>query len=78
MMLAYGVILPVEEPGGLGKALFGGGVVCTVEAWRQYFWYCCYVLVCVPLLKEWSLSFGIVATCFVIPGLVAGVAYLSL
>jgi hypothetical protein len=35
-------------------------------------------LVCVPLLKEWSLSFGTVATCFVIPGHVPGVAYLSL
>jgi hypothetical protein len=37
-----------------------------------------YVLVRVPLLKEWSLSFGIVATCFVIPGPVADVVYLSL
>jgi hypothetical protein len=36
------------------------------------------VLVRVPLLKEWSLSFGIVVTCFVISGPVAGVAYLSL
>jgi hypothetical protein len=43
MMLAYGVTLPVEEPRGLGRALSGGGVVCTVEAWRRYFWYCCYV-----------------------------------
>jgi hypothetical protein len=31
-MLAYGVTLPVEEPGGLGRALSGGGMVCTVEA----------------------------------------------
>jgi hypothetical protein len=37
MMLAYGVTLPVEEPRGLGRALSGGGVVYTVEAWRQYF-----------------------------------------
>jgi hypothetical protein len=36
------------------------------------------ILVYVPLLKEWSLSFGIVAMCLVIPGPVAGVAYLSL
>jgi hypothetical protein len=36
------------------------------------------VLVRVSLLKEWSLSFGIVATCFVILGPVAGVAFLSL
>jgi hypothetical protein len=36
------------------------------------------VLVCVPLLKEWSLSFGFVATCFVIPSPIAGMAYLSL
>jgi hypothetical protein len=71
MMLAYGVTLPVEEPGGLRNALSGGGVVCTAEAWRRYF-------LRVPLLKEWSLSFGIVAMCFVIPGPVAGVTYLSL
>jgi hypothetical protein len=37
MMLVHGVTLPVEEPGDLGRALFGGGVVCTVEAWCQYF-----------------------------------------
>jgi hypothetical protein len=43
MMLAYGEILPVKEPGGLGRALSGGGVVCTVEAWRRYFWYYGYV-----------------------------------
>jgi hypothetical protein len=30
------------------------------------------------LLKEWSLSFGIIAMCFVIHGPVAGVTYLSL
>jgi hypothetical protein len=29
--------------GGLGRALSGGGVVCTVEAWRRYFWYYYYV-----------------------------------
>jgi hypothetical protein len=33
---------------------------------------------CVPLLREWFLSFGIVATRPVIPGPVAGVAYWSL
>jgi hypothetical protein len=32
----------------------------------------------VPLLKEWFLSFGIVAMCLVILGPVAGVACLSL
>jgi hypothetical protein len=32
MMLAYVVTLPVEEPGGLIRALSGGSVVCTVEA----------------------------------------------
>jgi hypothetical protein len=37
MMLAYGVTLLVEEPGGLGRALSGGGVVCIVEAWCWYF-----------------------------------------
>jgi hypothetical protein len=36
------------------------------------------VLVRAPLLKEWSLSFGIVATCFVMPGPILDVAYLSL
>jgi hypothetical protein len=30
-MLAYDVTLLVEEPGGLGRALSGGDVVCTVE-----------------------------------------------
>jgi hypothetical protein len=43
MMLAYGVILSMEEPGGLGRALSGGGVVYTMEAWCRYFWYCCYM-----------------------------------
>jgi hypothetical protein len=33
---------------------------------------------CVPLLREWFLSFGIVVMCSVIPSPVAGVAYLSL
>jgi hypothetical protein len=42
-MLAYGVTLLVKEIGGLGRALSGGDVVCTVEAWRRYFWYCCYM-----------------------------------
>jgi hypothetical protein len=44
MMLVYGVSLPVEEPGSLRRALSGGNVVCIVEAWRWYFWYCCYVI----------------------------------
>jgi hypothetical protein len=43
MTLVFGVSLPVEDPGGLGRALSGGGVICTVEAWCRYFWYCCYV-----------------------------------
>jgi hypothetical protein len=43
MMLAYGVTLPMEEPEGLERALPGGGLVYTVEAWRRYFWYSCYV-----------------------------------
>jgi hypothetical protein len=43
MMLAYGVTLLVEEPGGLGRVLSGGDMVCTVEAWHRYFWHCCYV-----------------------------------
>jgi hypothetical protein len=42
-MLAGGVTLPVEEPRGLGRALSGDDVVRTVEAWRRYFWHCCYV-----------------------------------
>jgi hypothetical protein len=32
---------------------------------------------CMPLLGEWFLSFGIVATCLVIPGPMAGVEYWS-
>jgi hypothetical protein len=39
MMLACGVTLSR----GLGRALSGGDVICTVEVWRRYFWYCCYV-----------------------------------
>jgi hypothetical protein len=34
-MLAYGVTLLVEEPGGLGRALSGGDVAGTVEALRR-------------------------------------------
>jgi hypothetical protein len=37
MMLMYDVTLLVEEPGGLERALSGGGMVCTVEAWYRYF-----------------------------------------
>jgi hypothetical protein len=37
-MLACGV-----EPGGLRRALSGGDVVRTMEAWSRYFWHCCYV-----------------------------------
>jgi hypothetical protein len=37
-----------------------------------------HVQVWAPLLREWFLSFGIVAMCPVVPGLVAGVACLSL
>jgi hypothetical protein len=36
------------------------------------------VQACVPLLREWFLSFGIVVTCLVIPGPIDGVACLSL
>jgi hypothetical protein len=43
IMLAYGVTLLVEEPRGLERALSGGDVACTVEVWRRYFGYCCYV-----------------------------------
>jgi hypothetical protein len=43
-VLACGVTLLVEKPGGLGRALSSGDVVRTVEVWRRYFWYCCYVL----------------------------------
>jgi hypothetical protein len=39
------VVRPLlEESRGLGRALSGGDVICTVEAWCRYFWYCCYVL----------------------------------
>jgi hypothetical protein len=42
-MLAGGVTLLVEEPRGLRRALSGDDMVRTVEAWRRYFWHCCYV-----------------------------------
>jgi hypothetical protein len=38
------VVRPLlEESRGLERALSGGDVICTVEAWRRYFWYCWYV-----------------------------------
>jgi hypothetical protein len=37
-----------------------------------------HVQACVPLLREWFLSFGAVATCPVVPGPVAGVACSSM
>jgi hypothetical protein len=40
----YGVRSLLEkEPRGLERTLSGGVVVCTVEAWRWYFWHCCYM-----------------------------------
>jgi fructose-1,6-bisphosphatase/sedoheptulose 1,7-bisphosphatase-like protein len=33
----------VEEPGGLERALSGGDVAATMEAWCWYFWHCCYM-----------------------------------
>jgi hypothetical protein len=36
------------------------------------------VQACAPLLGEWFLSFDVVATCPVIPGLITGVVCLSL
>jgi hypothetical protein len=77
-MLAYGVTLLVEDPEAsegpypVGHDMHCGGMASTLLALLLC------VLACVPLLKEWSLSFGIVAMCLVIPGPVAGVAYLSL
>jgi hypothetical protein len=32
-----------KEPRGLGRAFSGGDVDCTIEAWRRYFWHCCYM-----------------------------------
>jgi hypothetical protein len=32
-----------KEPRGLRRALSGGDVVHTVEAWWWYFWPCCYM-----------------------------------
>jgi hypothetical protein len=68
----------LEESRGLGRALSGGDVICTVEAWCRYFWYCCYVSGMAPLLMEWFLSFGIVAVRPVILDYVAGMACSSL
>jgi hypothetical protein len=78
-MLCVREILVGEAVSGPRGALSGGVVVGTVEAWRRYSWYCCYMLrhVC-HYWREWFLSFGIVATCLVIPGPVAGVEYRSL
>jgi hypothetical protein len=45
-MLVYGVTSLVKKPGRLKRALSGGGMVHTVEAWRRYFWHCCYVCHC--------------------------------
>jgi hypothetical protein len=79
MMLAYGVTLPVEgawRPRMVliwwRRGLHCGGMASVLLVLLLR------VLVRVPLLKEWSLSFGIVATCLVIHGPVASVAYLSL
>jgi hypothetical protein len=36
-ILACGATLLVEEPRGLERALSGGDVVRTAEAWRRYF-----------------------------------------
>jgi hypothetical protein len=37
-------ILAGEEAPRPWEALSGGVVVCTVKAWRRYFWYCCYMV----------------------------------
>jgi hypothetical protein len=40
----YGVQSLLEkEPRGHGEALSSGDVVCTIEAWRWYFWHCYYM-----------------------------------
>jgi hypothetical protein len=40
----WNVVWPwLVEPKGLRRALSGGNVVSTVEAWRWNFWHCCYV-----------------------------------
>jgi hypothetical protein len=40
----YGVQSLLEkEPRGLRRALSSGDVVCTIEAWRWYFWHSCYM-----------------------------------
>jgi hypothetical protein len=38
-MFVGSVILVEEGARGLGRALSGGGVVCTVEPWCWYCWY---------------------------------------
>jgi hypothetical protein len=43
IMLAHNVILLVEGPGSLRRALSGGNVIDTADTWRRYFWHCCYV-----------------------------------
>jgi hypothetical protein len=77
--LVCGVILAGEAAlgprGGLirwRRGLYCGGMASLLQALLLH------VQACVPLLKEWFLSFGIVATCPVIPGPMAGVACSSL
>jgi hypothetical protein len=42
-MLVRGRSLLEKQPRGLGGALSGDDMVCTVESWRRYFWHCCYI-----------------------------------
>jgi hypothetical protein len=75
MMLAYGVTLSGEGAWRPQKGLirWRRGMHCRGMALVLLA-----LLLHVPLLKEWFLSFGIVATCLVIPGPVADMVYLSL
>jgi hypothetical protein len=42
-MFVGSVILVGEGAQGLRRALSGGSMVCTIEAWCWYFWYCRYM-----------------------------------
>jgi hypothetical protein len=74
-MLSHGVILvgegaprPREGLIRWRRGLHCGGVALVLLALLLH------IRACAPLLRKWSLSFGVVATRPVIPGPVAGVA----
>jgi hypothetical protein len=75
---AWEILTGEAAPGPLGGLIWWRhGLYCRVMA-SILLALLLHCQACVPLLREWFLSFGIVAMCPVIPSPVAGVAYLSL